>query len=112
MITRDELKQREYDGSECMAFKMSFMDEDLGSVVECFYRREVDDLKLWDFTAVVDDGMHAKQLYTFTYEVPSKTLKLELIAAAGLMRFNEIIQNEVNAKQVLQHQIFEAFSGM
>lgn len=112
MITRDELKQREYDGSECMAFKMSFVDEDLGSTVECFYRRGVDDLKLWDFMAVVDDGMHAKQLYTFEYEVPSKTLKLELIAAAGLMRFNEIIQNEVNAKQVLQHQIFEAVSGM
>lgn len=112
MITRDELKQREYDGSECMAFKMSFVDEDLGSTVECFYRRGVDDLKSWDFMAVVDDGMHAKQLYTFGYEVPSKTLKLELIAAAGLMRFNEIIQNEVNAKQVLQHQIFEAVSGM
>ena len=112
MITRDELKQREYDGSECMAFKMSFADEDLGSIVECFYRRGADNLKSWDFMAVVDDGMHAKQLYTFAYEVPSKTLKLELIAAAGLMRFNEIIQNEVNAKQVLQHQIFEAVSGM
>ena len=112
MITRDELKQREYDGSECMAFKMSFTDKDLESVVECFYRRGAGDLKLWDFTAVVDDGMHSKQLYTFKYEVPSKTLKLELVAAAGLMRFNEIIQNEVNAKQVLQHQIFEAVSGM
>lgn len=112
MIARDELKQREYDGSECMAFKMSFTDEDLGSAVDCFYRRGADDLKLWDFTAVVDDGTHAKQLYTFTYEVPSKTLKLELVAAAGLMRFNEIVQSEVNAKQVLQHQIFEAVSGM
>ena len=112
MITRDELEQREYDGGECMAFKMSFVDEDLGSAVECFYRRGADDLKLWDFTAVVNDGMHAKQLYTFAYGVPSRALKLELVAAAGLMRFNGIIQNEVNVKQVLQHQIFEAVSGM
>lgn len=112
MIARDELKQREYIGSECMSFKMSFSDEDLGSEVECFYRRRLDDLKLWDFTAIVDYGMNAKQLYTFAYEVPSRTLKLELVAAAGLMRFNEIIQSDVNAKQVLQHQIFEAVSGM
>lgn len=112
MITRDELKQREYDGSECMAFKMTFTDEDLGSEVECFYSRGADDMKLWDFAAIFDDGSHARRLYTFSYEVPSKTLKLELVAAAGLMRFNEIIQNEVNAKQVLQHQIFEAVSGM
>ena len=112
MISRSDLKLREYDGADCVGFKMVFEDEDIKMQCDCFFKR-ASSLKLhWDFTAVIDDSFHEKRLVTFGYDVPSSSIKIELIAAAGLMRFKEILQNDIQAKQVLDSMLFVAVSGM
>lgn len=112
MITRNDLKMREYSGKECTAFRISFSDEDTEMNARCEYRRLESNMKLWKFDAIVECGTYESKLYSFQYEVPSSTLSLELVAAAGLMRFNDIICNEIAAKQVLSSMLFRAFSGM
>jgi hypothetical protein len=112
MITRDDLKQRVYDGQDCVEFMLKFSDKDLGMETRCYFQRKMEEPTNWNFHCYVDDGMHEKRYYDFWYEVPSKSIKLELVAAAGLMRFNQILEQEVQAKQVLSTLIFGAVQGM
>lgn len=112
MITRLDLKLREYDGTDCVGFKMVFEDEDIKMRCDCFFKRASNSKLHWDFTAVIDDSLHEKQMVTFGYDIPSSSIKIELIAAAGLMRFKEILQNDIQAKQVLDSMLFAAVSGM
>lgn len=112
MITREDLKQRVYDGAECVEFMVKFVDKDLEMETRCYFRRTMDNPMRWNFYCWIDDGFHDKRYYDFWYEMPSKSIKLELIAAAGLMRFNQILEQEVQAKQVLSTMIFGAVQGM
>lgn len=112
MISREDLKQRVYDGTDCVEFMMSFRDKDIGMETKCYFHRALDEPARWNFFCWVDDGMHEKKCYDFWYEMPSTSIKLELIAAAGLLRFNQIIEQEVQSKQVLSALIFEKTRGM
>ena len=112
MISRSDLKLREYDGVDCIGFKMVFEDKDIDMRCDCLFKRSKNAKLHWDFTAVIDDSFHDKRMVTFGYDVPSSSVKIELVAAAGLMRFKAILQNDVRAKHVLDAMLFNAVSGM
>lgn len=112
MITRDDLKQRQYDGPYCVSFFMVFTDDDIKMRTSCLFERSTSDLTTWEMTAAVDDGSGKKQFYNFEYELPTSSVRLELIAAAGLLRLRQILEVEVQAKQVLDVYLADATRGM
>lgn len=103
MIKLKELRNRKYNGKECVAFEYDVIDNDLPQEQPlCFtamFRRNGELKTLWTMQVVIPrDQSWDSQVYTIEYVLPKADMHLETVAAVGLKYFQMKLQEEIQKK--------------
>ena len=112
MLKLKDLKNRVYNGRECIRFECNIMlDKDSKQEIEAVFKKVA--LTEWRMQILID-GTRDKdtEVYNFRYIMPRSNLPLELIAATGLKYFQLYIKEEVQAKSNLDFELGNILQGM
>ena len=112
MLKLKDLKNRVYNGRECVRFECNIMmDKDSKQEIEAVFKKVA--LTEWRMQILID-GTRDKdtEVYNFRYIMPRSNLPLELIAATGLKYFQLYIKEEVQAKSNLDFELGNILQGM
>ena len=112
MLKLKDLKNRVYNGRECIRFECNIMmDKDSKQEIEAVFKKVA--LTEWRLQILID-GTRDKdtEVYNFRYIMPKSNLPLELIAATGLKYFQLYIKEEVQAKSNLDFELGNILQGM
>lgn len=112
MLKLKDLKNRVYNGRECVRFECNIMmDKDSKQEIEAVFKKVA--LTEWRMQILID-GTRDKdtEVYNFSYIMPRSNLPLELIAATGLKYFQLYIKEEVQLKSNLDFELGNILQGM
>lgn len=112
MLKLKDLKNRVYNGRECIRFECNIMmDKDSKQEIEAVFKKVA--LTEWRMQILID-GTRDKdtEVYNFRYIMPRSNLPLEFIAATGLKYFQLYIKEEVQLKSNLDFELGNILQGM
>jgi hypothetical protein len=119
MITRKDLKNRQYENEKCVAFDFIINVEEYGPV-ELRFKRDLSKLDIspimenqWQAQMILKrDSYSDSQVYGFEYQVPNNKVPLETIAGMGLRFIQLKMKEDVQLKSTIDFTIGEFLMGM
>ena len=113
MIERKDLKEMVHEGRDLKSFVIRLSDEDLQCGLSAIFRRKKGNYTAWHVHVILDDGNGDKDtLLEFTFMQPSRSMKIETVAAQGLMVLEQVLESQVQSRQVLLSKLYEMTRGM
>lgn len=114
-IDRKELINRKYDESkECVGFEYELKIEDEKGRIKTlpFYFNRLAE-RYWEVSMISKNKNFGElRAYSTEYEVPTKNMNLEVIAASGLRYIQYVIQSEVQYKSMIDFCIGDCIASM
>lgn len=106
MLKLKDLKNRVYDGKECIRFEWHHLDMDGDIDLELVFRSVSDDGSRWQVTALLlKPSQMYEQLYQFTAVKVSSRQTLPELASMALNSFSMALADEVAFKSALAFDI-------
>lgn len=107
-IEEKDLKQREYEDKECVAFvyDIVFGENEESRILRCFYHRvkeKIWQLEVWDYCTANKSDV----IYRWVYDMPKNNMSLKMICAFGLTRLQLQMKEEVQMKSEIDFTLSE-----
>lgn len=115
MIILKDLKNRVYEGKECVYFEYIIELNKNSKVAARFSKQKHCGSRFneWKMQVVTDRTRDKdSEVYNFGYVMPRENLPLELIAATGLKYFQLYLKEEIQEKSNMDFTIGEIIRGM
>ena len=115
-ITMKDLinKNNDSETKECISFEYHLQVENekgLPAYIKFYFSKIAE--RCWKVLFVSEvQSINENKAYSFTYEIPTKSMSLEMVCAMGLRTIQYVLKEELNYKSMIDFCIGDAVSNM